>query len=189
MSDVLLDVVPLEIKKQEDKLLAWLELRVDPALAPFLVSSTRSVVWIDQASKEGFVRVALRSPNGIQGEIVATILDRAVQEDWGNVYSLSEHGLQEAAQYLQDQGANEVDLLMSPSLSDQVGTFLPDQWEVKTASWLPLDTLIVVPRDRTYLGTFGTLDGNVCAIVHHPERAIAICIPTESVDDEGTSGE
>jgi hypothetical protein len=139
--------------------------------APFLVSSSRDLLWVG-ASESG-VRVGVRqcSPSDLFFSVVVAVADKGDSEGWGNVVST----LREAADHLDYYGL-EYDVLVG------AGT---DSCDLDTlaAHWLPAGWGVVVPKDRDYLGTvydFG--EGFVAALVHNPARGLAIVRPGADLD-------
>lgn len=185
---LLLDVVPMRDQAAEHGVPAMVELEANPDLAPFLVSSTRSVVWIEELSYEGFLRAASRTIEGLQEEIVVAIAERSLEEGWGNVYSLSEASLSKCVMALKKAGVEEWEIMASPSVVEVVKAWMPSQEDqIHPVQWMPHKTLVVVPKDRSLLGTYGTFGDNiVVSVVHSARHGIGILFEDEDVADDGT---
>lgn len=187
MSDQLLDRVLFLKEAKEHGVPSIMEFEADPSLAPFLVSSTRSVMWAEELSHEGFLRAATRPVEGLYQEIVIAIAERALEEDWENIYDLNESGVSQAILDLRSVGVEEWEILVCPTLLEKVQSWAPEQSEqIVKADWLPLKSLVVVPKDRSLLGTegyFGDLVG--LAVVHNARHGIGIAFEDEGLADEG----
>ena len=139
-----------------------LELQVpSKECAPFLVSSTRSLLWVE-ASDSG-VRAGVRqcSPSDLFFDLVEKVADKGESEGWGNVVSSVEEGEEHLRYYGLDP-----EILLAPQVP-----------------WLPAGWAVVVPKDRDYLGSvydFG--EGFVAALIHNAARGMAIVRPDAELD-------
>jgi len=150
-----------------------MEFPVNPESAPFLISSTRSVLWIERAH-DGRVRVAARKVEGnsLMLEIVRAVQKRGAEEAWGNSFPLTMEGFTQAKDYLSYFGIPEVEVLLNAE---------NDLWEAQQGPvrtlipWLPAGLGVVVPLDRAYLGFQSRTPANrLLALVHNPSRGMAI---------------
>jgi len=153
---------------------------VDPLCAPYLVTSSDGVAWIEKPHPGDVVRVAVRSvtPGQIFTELLEAIVKRSVADGWGSVQDYTEEGLQAAVQYLSFYGLTEVEVLMPPTAKKNWPLWLLDKnlnLHVRPSSWISEDYLVVIPHERDYLGMIGHLDGQrVAALVHNASRGVAI---------------
>jgi hypothetical protein len=151
-----------------------MEFQVNRDLAPFLVSSSRSVQWVPHASESGHVRAAVRKRQGIEAEIVAAILHMGQEAQWGNVHPLTTEGIQACVDHLAYYEIAPVQVLVAPE-TDLTGVELPSNLSRVDAAWVPTDAVVVVPLDRNYLGTLGTLGQHkAVAVVHNASRGVAV---------------
>lgn len=151
-----------------------MEFSVNPELAPFLVSSTRSVQWVPQASESGHVKAAIRKRQGIESEIVSAILHQGTESGWGNVHPLTTEGVRACTEHLSYYGLTEMVLLVAPD-TDLSAVSLPNTVPRVSAPWMPLDALVIVPAERGFLGTLGTLGKHkAVVVVHNASRGAAV---------------
>lgn len=169
-----MDFLPtLQIPMKREPL--FMEFPVNPESAPYLVSSTRTVVWIER-SYNGMVRAAARkaTSNQIMLELVRAIQKRGAEDQWGNAFPFTMDGVKEALAYLDYFGIHETDteILLNPEndLWQEAGG--PARTRI---SWLPPGLGLVVPLDRSFLGfqTY-TPSHRLLALVHNPSRGVAI---------------
>lgn len=151
-----------------------MEFSVRAELAPFLVSSTTSVQWVTHVSESGHVRAAVRKRQGLEAEIVTAILHMGQEAQWGNVHPLSTEGVRACVEHLSYYGLAQVQALVA-SDTDLTDLELPQGLERVEAGWMPQGALAVVPADRSFLGTLGTLGNHkAVAVVHNPSRGAAV---------------
>lgn len=149
-----------------------MEFPVNAELAPFLVSSSRAVTWVQKASKEGLVRAAVRPRAGLEAETVAAIAEMGPTLQWGNVHSLTTAGVEACVAHLNSYGLAELEMLVSP-LTDLEGI------EVKAprvaAPWMPVNAAVLVPVDRSFVGTLGSVGPDrAVLVVHNASRGVAV---------------
>lgn len=151
-----------------------MEFPARPELAPFLVSSATSVRWVPNASESGHIRAAVRKRQGIEAEIVTAILHMGQEAQWGNVHPLTSDGVRACIEHLAYYGLDQVHALVAPD-TDLGDVEMPPGTERREATWLPQGALVVVPADRSFLGTLGTLGTHkAVAVVHNASRGFAI---------------
>lgn len=151
-----------------------MEFQVNPELAPFLVSSSRSVQWVSHASESGHVRAAIRKRHGLEAELLAAILHLGQEAQWGNTHPLTTDGVLACIEHLAFYGIVQVQLLVGPD-TDLTGVELPPHVLHGVASWVPRDALVVVPLDRNFVGTLGTMGQHkAVAVVHNASRGVAV---------------
>lgn len=150
-----------------------IELTVNPELAPFLVSSTRSVVWVERAGSHNQLRAAVRAKRGLESDIIVAIAERGARENWGNVHPLTTEGVQKCAEHLRFYGFDSLEVLVAPDTNVEHVDFqgLPT---VK-APWVPLGAVVVVPLDRSFVGSLGVVGKlKALALVHNASRGVGI---------------
>lgn len=154
-----------------------LEVPVSEGLdGPFLVSSTRGLLWVREAFASWNLRAAVREiPRLFMfREAVEAVAAKSEELEWGSVFDATEAGLQGSVEYLRGYGFEAVKVLYDPywklaadppSLSEEV-------------SWLPKGWAVVIPEDPSYLGSLIEFGDVRCALVlHNPSRGIAFLTP------------
>lgn len=165
------------IDVKTDRVPLMIELSVDPTIAPYLVTTTKSFLWLLQPLRDNKLRVAIRkeSLDQLFGEVVQNIYEMGVENSWENSYSLSKEGLQKAISYLQYYGIKEIDILCGESDPLSLGSHFGKHSVVKV-SWLS-DCYVAIPKDRSYFGSltdFGS--DNYAILIHNPSRGIAFSL-------------
>lgn len=151
-----------------------LEFQVNRELAPYLVSSLRSVQWVRDASQHDTIRAAVRRREHVESEIIAAILQMGVEAEWGNVHALTTEGVAQCVEHLEYYEFGPLEFLVAPD-TDLDGIELPDRVTQTRTKWVPQNALVVVPVDRGFVGTLGTIGKHkAVAVVHNPSRGIAI---------------
>jgi hypothetical protein len=144
----------------------------DPNAGPFLITSSRSLLWVERAFESGFLRVAVRQmgAHDLYGDIIAEIAREGVAREWGNIVEPTPAGVAAGLAHIAYYGLPQPTLLYGTSFD--IG--LAPEMERVPVSWLPPSWGILVP-DREYVGTvylFG--EGHVGAIVHNPSRGVVV---------------
>jgi len=174
MNPNLLDIVPLSPQKKQANTLTLEDINVNPELAPFLVSSTRSVAFVPFASHKKTIRAGIRSRPGIESEMVAAVVDAGSEFEWGNVHPLTTEGVQACLEHVSSYISVPLEIICAAD-TDLEGVEIPEHIQQTTAKWLPKDALVVVPADRTYLGTLWLLGPDrVAAVIHNVSRGMAV---------------
>ena len=151
-----------------------MEFQVNPDLGPFLVSSTRSVQWVSHASKTGMVRAAVRKRQQIEADVVAAVVSMGTEAEWGNIHPLTTEGVASCVAHLRYYELDLLEILVA-SDTDMEGVDLPEGVGVLEADWLPQNALVVIPVDRSFVGTVGTIGAHkAVAIVHNASRGMAV---------------
>lgn len=159
-------------EEQDQRVLHMVELPVNRELGPFLVSSTRSVAWVDRVSRESRVRAAVRPRRGLEQDIVTAVLDLGTRLEWGNVHPMIQRGVDACVAHLREYGFEEIECLASAATTIDVDLG-PTPLEV--VGWMPIDCLVFVPTDRSFVGSLASISPNEClALVHNASRGIAI---------------
>jgi len=158
-----------------------LTFHVNPETGPYLVTASRSLVWIPQCSQDNTVNAAFRldtSADQLFHEVVLAVVGAGREYDWGNIHPLSSEGIKAALQHVRLYELGEVEAITSMELD----ITLSDGTPVSKAPWVPQGTVVVVPRDREFVGGWGRVSrGDLVAVVHNPARGIAIATGGPSV--------
>ncbi len=144
----------------------------DPDAGPFLVTSSKSLIWIERAFEGGFLRVAVRKSgaNALFRELVEFVAQKGLEREWGNVLPPTEAGIQEGKDYLNYFELPNVVLLYGEDFDISVASNI----DRVPAEWLPNGWGVLIPS-REYVGTVYLFqDGYVGAVLHNPSRGVVI---------------
>jgi len=176
-----------------------LEYPVSPETAPYLVSSSSSVMWIHEPHPNDMVKAAVREvkPGPFFWEAIEAVMAMGRQAEWGNVHPLTKEGLRAAVNHVESYDLTDLELLVPrrhplketeqdaeedegdgevgetvPSIQSLVdGLGLP----LRPSSWLPSDCVVVVPKDRTYVGLVNLVTPkSLAGVIHNAARGIGI---------------
>jgi len=151
-----------------------IEFQVNPDIAPYLVSSVTSVVWVDHASRASTIRAAVRKRQGIEADMIAAIVEMGAQAEWGNVHPLTSEGVAACIEHLRYYGLEQVEILVAPD-TDLAGIDLPAGIPRTDAAWLARDAVVVLPADRGFVGTLGIIGQHKgVAVMHNPSRGVGV---------------
>lgn len=200
----LLNRIKFPSPRKQDKTPLMVEFPVNPDTAPYLVSSSGGLLWVEESMKptpemwprEGapdtIVRVAVRPDVsiGISGffrEVLAAVEAKALDLSWGSVQDYTEEGIEEAIAYVSHYDLGGLCLLYPPAyqVRDPTSTEPPPlplkdialrhNMLPQPCSWMPRHAAVVVPKDREFLGSIGFLGRKgVVIMVHNAARGIAI---------------
>lgn len=180
-----------------------LEYPVPEETGPYLVSSSSSVLWVTELHPNSTVKAAVRevSLGDFFREVVEAVAVMGRQQEWGNVHPLTLEGLQAAIEHVSyydlaplelliprahqagsaDQPSDEdaenqskasLVALMPPGLRpliEEVG--LP----FRPSSWVPDGMIVVVPKDRTFVGVVNQVTPKkIAGVVHNAARGIGV---------------
>ena len=174
-----------------------MEFPVHQELAPFLVSSSRAVRWVEEAHPgdpmhvKGAVR-PIQTPGEFFRELLEALIERGRQDGWGTVHPFSEEGVRAAIAHLNHYELTDLELLVPrtrvadkeegkdayerPEWLTQAVLHLP----VRPSGWVPDDCAVVVPRDRAFVGVMLHLaPQSICAAIHNASRGIAVAFGDE----------
>ena len=166
-----------KVDVETDKIPLMIEVDVDPTIAPYLVSTTKSFLWLEQPLRDNKLRVAIRKEtlDQLYGEIVQNIYEMGGTSSWGNSFPLTKDGVQKAIAYLEYYDIQEVDILCGMADPLNLGTVF-GKHTVTPVSWLA-DCYIVLPKDRAYFGSMSDFgNGNYAILIHNPSRGIAFSL-------------
>lgn len=186
----LLQVIRLKSQAMQKKRTfpLMVDVPVNPELAPFLVSSSKGVLWIEAAHPGDLVKAAVRqieSPGEFFQEVLQAVSERGAKDQWGNVHPFTGEGVREAIHHLEFYGIEEIEILV-PRLRGEENKNGPHErpaWlteesfnvPVRPSSWIPDKCAVVVPVDRDFLGTLAHFTPKqVMSVIHNPSRGMAI---------------
>jgi hypothetical protein len=175
----LVTIVRFQPKAMQKKgaLPLMMEFEVVPETAPFLVTSTSSLLWVEEAHPGSKVKVAVRScpPGVLFQEIVREVARRGVTDEWGNVHPVTPQGLENVRAHLASYDLTEIEFLMAPVKGKKGHPEWLKVLPVTPAPWVPVGWVVVVPKDREYVGMLGHLDStHLVLLVHNASRSIGI---------------
>jgi len=163
-----------------------LEFPVHRGLDPILVSSSKGVLWT--SPRGGKVLAATRKIPNIPDyflEVVRAAIVEGRRAGWDNAHPLTRDGVQAAIDHVRSYDLNDLEILGNPKTP--WGDIHPE-WAVgrgeiplalmglplQPATWLPTDTLVVVPKDRQYVGFALLLQEHVASVVHNAPRGMGV---------------
>jgi hypothetical protein len=172
MNPNLLEIVALSPKGDKSQLTLE-EIPVNRELAPYLISSMKSVTWMTHASQKNTVRAGIRERDGIEAELVAAVVEMGTEADWGNIHPLTTEGVAACLKHVSSYIDGPLEIICSAE-TNLDGVEIPEHFQQTQAKWIPVNALVVVPMDRSYLGTLWVLGSRVAALIHNVSRGMAI---------------
>ena len=147
------------------------EFKVNGELSPFLVTNSKSILWVDAPNDT--VRAAVRIDTRVKDffiEILDEISAVGHSASWGNIHDFSNEGVSNAIAYLQDYGVGSLEVLVHPNSASELNIRV----KVTNTHWLPENCAVVVPQDRDFLGFIGMIGKDFVGVIHNPSRGISI---------------
>jgi hypothetical protein len=147
------------------------EFKVKGELAPFLVTNSKSILWVDAPNDT--VRAGVRVNTRVKDFFMEVINELATVGDdaqWGNTHEFSPEGVQEAISYLQGYEVGALEVLVHPNSASDIDVAV----KVTNTHWLPEKCAVVVPQDRDFLGFIGLIGKDFVGVVHNPSRGLSI---------------
>ena len=178
-------------RKSRGPMVGMSEFPANPDLAPYLVTSSKDCLWIEEAHEsdggDPIIRVAIRSGCTVEQfflEVVESVMAYGKVAEWGNVHPLTKEGIQAAIDHVQEYGLGDVDILIpkwdSKDKADIIALCKGFGVAVQPSSWMPDDCVVVVPKKRGYVGGVFRVDrGAILGVVHNAARGIAIATERE----------
>ena len=154
-----------------------MEFPVAADAAPYLVSSTRSVLWAKRASRTRTVKAAVRSVQGFYGEVVEELVKASVRHEWGSVQPLTTEGLKACVAYLAYFDLTQYEVITHGTFSypDTVSAEWIDNNPRSEAEWMPKGCVVIIPKDRALFGFMGTVGSSrICAVIHNAVRGFTM---------------
>lgn len=190
LASALLQVITYESRSRVERpgsVPLMMEFPVNSSLAPFLVSSSKSCLWISR-SHNGLVRAATRAVSAIEQyflEVTKEIITEGRRREWGNVHPLTVSGIQAAIDHVRYYDLEELEILAHPQMP---WGRISKKWKtegreiplallglpVQPAPWLPKHTVLVVPRDREYVGFVLLFQERIASVVHNASRGVGV---------------
>jgi len=190
LASALLQVITYENRGKTERpgsVPLMMEFPVNSSLAPFLVSSSKSCLWLNR-SHNGIVRAATREIDELEEyflEVTKAVIQEGRKKEWGNVHSLTVKGIQAAIDHVRYYDLEDLEILAHPQMP---WGRISKKWKtegreiplallglpVQPAPWLPKNTVIVVPRDREYVGFVLLFQERIASVVHNASRGLGI---------------
>jgi hypothetical protein len=148
------------------------EFRVNPETGPFLVTSSRSFVWVSPKAER--LRTAVRSCDPFTaGEVFGSILHQVADKGvgWGSVHPMTMDGYHSAKAYLAEYELTDVELVAHPN------TELPPELDGHRETWVPEGWAVLLPTDREFVGFMVVSGVHFLVVVHNASRSIGILRP------------
>lgn len=165
----------------EGKIPLILEFKVNPQTAPYLVSSSSGMMWIEKAHPGDIIKAAVRevkAPGDLFLEVVQNVRARGLEHEWGNVHPFTEEGLTKAIDHVEGYEMGDL-IILTPMKRGKTrpAWFKPEKYGLpfRPCSWLPKKLAVVVPADLAFVGMLTHLTRTRVAVaVHNPSRSIGI---------------
>lgn len=147
---------------------------------PFLLCSSKSLLWVEQAFPNSMVRTAIRvaKRRDLFSGALLCISEKSLSREWGSVHPCTKDGVTAAFSHLADYDILDVEVVYGDGFDTAL---LPEDVTSTQASWMPAGWAAVLPSDRSFLGTLFEYDGDQYGmVVHNAPRGIAIVKPDEA---------
>ena len=147
------------------------EFKVNGELAPFLVTNSKSILWVD--AHNDVVRAGVRLNTRVKDffmEILDEVIAVGSEASWGNVHEFSKEGIMSAISYVESYDVGTLEILVHPNSADKLDVKL----KVINTHWLPENCAVVVPQNRDCVGFIGMIGKNFVGVIHNPSRGLSI---------------
>jgi len=146
---------------------------------PFLVSSMKDHLWVDDKFPTGVVRAAVRKVprEFLFREAVEKIAEKSKLHSWGSLHSSNSAGVVAAVAHLASYDLTEVDVVYGAGFDqDLIPEGVPSFEEV----WVPAGWALVLPRDKSFVGTlFDFGQERNALVIHNASRGVGLVVPGE----------
>ena len=199
----LLQVITYEKRTEVERpgaIPVMMEFPVNPSLTPFLVSSSKGTLWV--GPRGNVVLAATRKMPNLPDyfwEVVRSTIMEGRREGWDNAHPLTKAGIEAAIEHVKYYDFDDLEILANPATP--WGDIEPE-WAIKQgeiplvllglplqpATWLPAHTVVVVPKDRQYVGFVLLLQEHIASVVHNASRGIGIATSWERDPESSDAG-
>lgn len=157
-----------------------LEVPVPPGLdGPFLVTSSRDLLWVSKAFPNGNLRAAVRrvSPGDLFLDLLCAVERRSREEGWGSAHPPTASGVAGAVAHLSEYGLNDVEVVFRAGFDESL---VPAGVPSRKVEWVPVGWAAALPVDRSFVGTtFDFGGGQYATLLHNASRGVGIVSPGE----------
>jgi len=106
-----------EALKKKGNMGLFMEFPAHPDVAPYLVSSTKAVLWVEEThpGDTPHVKAAIRdikTPGDFFWEMVAAIIQRGRRDEWGNIHPFTQKGVRAAIDHVEFYEQGDLELLV-----------------------------------------------------------------------------
>jgi hypothetical protein len=169
-----------EVLQNKATMPIMVEIPVSPETAPYLVSSSSAMLWIEKPHPGDKIKAAVRwevPPAKLFNEVLEAVIKKSGEENWGNVHPFTVDGLVHAIDYVKSYDLNDLEILVSkkhPSWFPEK-FIVKEEIPIRLANWLPKDCAVVVPKEKDLVGLIGHLNTKaVIVVVHNACRCFGI---------------
>ena len=174
------------LQKKKAAIPLMVEVPVDPQTAPYLVSSTSSMVWVEGPHPGNVIKAAVRhnvTPATLFMEVLDKVVFRGDQDSWGNIFPFTLDGVMGAVDYVKSFDLDELEVLIPRTGVKKDAEYERPDWlspekiklPLRPTLWLPKDCAVVLPKDRELVGVLGHLTNKaVIVVVHNACRCFGI---------------
>lgn len=145
---------------------------------PFLVTSSKDLIWVSKVFPNGMVRVAVQKNTTLSSlfrEMVIAVAKRSQVEGWGSVSDPTQEGVRAVIDHLAEYDLIDIEVLCGAGFDSSI---IPEDVPRGEVEWVPDDWAIILPRDRAFVGiTFDFEAGQLGAVLHNASRGVGICAP------------
>jgi hypothetical protein len=169
-----------EVLKKDGVTPIMLEFQVDPATAPYLVSSSKGLMWIDQVHPGNVIKAAIQRGAVLSHvflEASLSIFERATEFRWGSAQPYTEQGLKAAVDHVMSYDVGPIEILVGKKTQKAgMPKWLSNREDLSVVSWIPENCIVVVPVDRQFLGMLVRVSPLHTALaIHNASRGFAMC--------------
>jgi|TARA_R110000824_G_scaffold48399_25_gene136757 hypothetical protein len=145
----------------------------DPEAGPFLITASKGVLWVERAFPGGFLRVATQhtEPETLFRLMVEAVAARGGESEWGNVDTATHKGMSQGISHLHYYGFKDLECLCGKGFKPKDVVGIP----ATTVDWLPDGWGVLLPKDRSYVGTVYDLgEGTLGGVLHNASRGVVV---------------
>ncbi len=146
---------------------------------PFLVSSMKSHLWLEDKFPTGVVRAAVRKVpmEFLFREAVEKIAEKSKVLSWGSVHSPTREGILEAISHLASYDLSDIEVLYGEGFDVEL---FPESVPTSEEVWVPAGWAVVLPLDKSYVGTlFDFGQARNALVIHNASRGVGLVVPGE----------
>jgi len=162
------------VPPQEKAPLVISDIPVPQGTGPYLITTTRKLLWLGDSSKSSTLQVGVRKRLGLEEALINSVIEESRKLQWGSIYSLTLDGISKAQSYVTYHTDSPVETICSPATYELKKEAF-SKLNIVREEWVPEGSVIVVPEDRSLLGTVWEFTGGLAgAVVHNARRGVGI---------------